>query len=97
MQEFEPGLPAAAVASRLKQAVQRLRDAERNAVLWFAGLKRRRLHRELGYADLKVFAEKELGFSLAKTYPFIRLAEALDALPKLRDSVGTGALLPRAG
>ncbi|MCB1163435.1 HNH endonuclease [bacterium] len=92
MHDYEPGLSAAVVASRLKQSVKLLRDAERSAVLWFAELKRRRLHRELGYPDLRTFAEKELGFSAAKTYQFIRLADALESLPKLRESVATGAL-----
>ena len=92
MSKFAPNLPAAAVDARLRSAVADLRSAERNAVLWFAELMRRRLYRDRGFSSIHAYAEAVLGFSDAKTYQFIRLAESLEKLPGLRASVATGQL-----
>ncbi len=92
MSEFVPNLPAAAVDARLRAAIAELRCAERSAVLWFAELMRRRLYRDCGYSSIHAYAEAVLGFGQAKTYQFIRLAEALDGLPELRASVEAGEM-----
>jgi 5-methylcytosine-specific restriction endonuclease McrA len=92
MSDFVPNLPAAAVDARLRAAVAELRRAERSAVLWFAELMRRRLYRDCGYSSIHAYAEAVLGFGQAKTYQFIRLAEALDGLPELRASVEAGEM-----
>ena len=92
MPEFVPNLPAASVDARLRAAVAELRRAEQNAVLWFAELMRRRLYRDCGYSSIHAYAEAVLGFGRAKTYQFIRLAEALDGLPELRASVEAGEM-----
>jgi hypothetical protein len=92
MSEFVPNLPAAAVDAHLRAAVAELRRAEQNAVLWFAELMRRRLYRDCGYSSIHAYAEAVLSFGQAKTYQFIRLAEALDGLPELRASVEAGEM-----
>ncbi|MBM4117103.1 HNH endonuclease [bacterium] len=92
MSEFAPDLPAAAVDARLRAAVADLRRAPQNAVLWFAELMRRRLYRDCGYASIHAYAEAVLGFSRNKSFQFIRLAESLDRLPGLRDSLSRGEL-----
>ncbi len=92
MSEFVPNLPAAAVDAHLRAAVAKLRRAEQNAVLWFAELIRRRLYRDCGYSSIHAYAEAVLGFGQAKTYQFIRLAESLDGLPRLRASVEAGEM-----
>jgi len=92
MSEFAPDLPASAVDTRLRAAVADLRRAEQSAVLWFAELMRRRLYRDCGYSSIHAYAEAALGFSEAKTYQFIRLAESLERLPGLRASVAIGQL-----
>jgi len=92
MSDFVPNLPAAAVDAHLRVAVAELRRAERNAVLWFAELMRRRLYRDCGHSSIHAYAEAVLGFGQAKIYQFIRLAESLDGLPQLRASVEAGEL-----
>ncbi|MBC8366286.1 HNH endonuclease, partial [bacterium] len=62
------------------------------AVTLFADVLARKLYRGLGYASIHLYAEEALGFSRSKTYEFIRLAEALDELPKLKDQIESGKL-----
>jgi len=92
MSEFLPNLPAAAVDSHLRAAVAELRRAEQSAILWFAELMRRRLYRDCGYASIHAYAEAVLGFSRNKTFQFIHLAESLEQLPRLRESLTRGEL-----
>jgi len=92
MSAFLPNLPAAAVDARLRAAVAELRRAEQNAVLWFAELMRRRLYRDCGYSSIHAYAEQVLGFSRNKTFQFIHLAESLEHLPRLRESLTRGEL-----
>jgi len=92
MSEFLPNLPAAAVDARLRAAVAELRRAERSAVLWFGELMRRRLYRDCGHASIHAYAEAVLGFSRNKTFQFIHLAESLEQLPRLRESLTRGEL-----
>jgi hypothetical protein len=92
MSEFRAGLSAREAHARLSQALIALREAERNAVLWFAEILQRRLYRELGYSSIHLYAAEALGFSPSKTSQFIGLAESLERLPALRQSVATGEL-----
>jgi hypothetical protein len=85
-------LPAAEVHSRLTVALQVLQRAERNAVLWYAEVLRRKLYRDLGYASIQAYSSEALGFSRSKTCQFIRLANQLTGLPRLREAVARGEL-----
>ncbi len=76
----------------LRQALAALREAECNAVTLFAEIMKRRLFRELGFANIHLYASEALGFSRTKTYEFIRLSEALDKLPMLKASIESGKL-----
>jgi len=73
-------------------ALTELRHAERNAMLWFAEVLRRKLFRQLGYASIQQYASEALGFSSGKTSQFIRLSESLRSLPKLNQAVATGEM-----
>lgn len=90
MTEFLPDLPALDVDRRLRAALRELASAERNAVLWFAEVLRRKLYRDLGYGSIHQYAELALGFGTAKTAQFIRLSESLRQLPGLRESLARG-------
>ncbi|MBM4117519.1 hypothetical protein FJ251_07190 [bacterium] len=61
-------------------------------MLWFGELMRRRLYRDCGYASIHAYAEAVLGFSRNKTFQFIHLAESLEHLPRLRESLTRGEL-----
>jgi hypothetical protein len=58
--------------------------------LWFGEVLRRKLYRELGHSSIHQYAAVALGFGKSKTAQFIRLAESLRTLPKLRRSVAKG-------
>jgi len=92
MPAFVTGLPAAEVHSRLKDALVELQRAEKNALLWFSEIARRKRYRELGYSSLQMYATEALGFSQNKTRQFIRLAGVMDELPVLRESIARGEL-----
>ena len=83
---------AKVVHERLLAALAAMRKAESQAVTLFAAVLKGKLYRELGYANIHLYAEDALGFSRSKTYEFIRLAEALDELPKLKDQIESGKL-----
>ncbi len=92
MPVFVSGLPATEVHSRLKDALVELQRAEKNALLWFSEIARRKLFRELGYSSLQMYATEALGFSQNKTGQFIRLAGVMEELPVLRESVTRGEI-----
>ncbi|MBC8426457.1 HNH endonuclease [bacterium] len=85
-------MSAAELHTRLEAALRDLKRAERNAVLLFGEIMRRRLYRDLGYPSIHIYAAEALGFSPSKTSQFVRLAGALEELPKLRRSVALGEL-----
>ncbi|MGD9546497.1 MAG: HNH endonuclease [Candidatus Krumholzibacteriia bacterium] len=89
---FQPGQPAAAAHSSLKQAVRVLDQARHCAVLWFADIMARGLYRDLGFASIQIYAQKELGFSKTRTGDFVRMARKLDDLPQIRKSLETGKI-----
>ena len=45
----------------MKEALAELGRAEKNALLWFADIWKRKLYRELGYSSIKVYASEALG------------------------------------
>ncbi|MFH1844546.1 MAG: hypothetical protein ABIF77_15205 [bacterium] len=77
---FRAGLPARQVHDSLAAALDALMRAERHAVLWFGEVLQRRLFRDLGYSSIQQYGTEALGFSQAKVYQFIRLAERLQQL-----------------
>lgn len=83
-------LAAAEVDRRLRRALRELRQAERNAVLWFAEVQKRKLYRDLGYSSIYHYAGEALGFSRPRIAQFIRLCDCLDDLPALKGSLATG-------
>ena len=85
-------LPPREVHLRLVEALKALERAQRNAVLWFAEVVRRKIYRGMGYSSIYQYAEQELGFKKAKTAQFLRLSESLKELPELRRSVARGEL-----
>lgn len=92
MSNYQPDLPARDVDRRLREALAELRCAERNVALWFAEVLRRKLYRDLGYGSIQQYAELALGFGPGKTAQFVRLAGALEELPRLRRSLSRGEL-----
>jgi 5-methylcytosine-specific restriction endonuclease McrA len=90
--DFAPGLPAAQVDALLRQAVGACDRAHECAVLWFAEVQRRGLHRQLGHASLQLYATQALGFSDNRYHQFKRLADDLDRLPVLREAVEAGEI-----
>ncbi|MBU2501831.1 hypothetical protein KJ682_10930, partial [bacterium] len=60
---FQPGQTAASAHSSLKLAVRVMDQARHCAVLWFADIMARGLYRDLGFASIQIYAQKELGFS----------------------------------
>ncbi|MGD9547176.1 MAG: HNH endonuclease [Candidatus Krumholzibacteriia bacterium] len=89
---FQPGQPAAAAHAALKQAVRIMDQARHCAVLWFADVMARGLYRDLGFASIQIYAQKELGFSRTRTGDFVRMARKLDDLPQIRKSLETGKI-----
>jgi hypothetical protein len=92
MAAFQPNLPAKTVDLQLKQALDELRRAEKNAVLWFAEIQNRKLYEKLGYSSIYQYATVELAFSKGKASQFINLAESMRALPKLKRSLSRGEI-----
>ena len=83
-------LDARTAHEKLRAALIALRQAERNAVVLFGEIHQRKLYRELGYSSIHLYAAQALGFSRTKTYEFIRLAESLEKLPRLKKRVKSG-------
>lgn len=90
MPAFRPSLSAVEVDSCLREALRELGQAEKNAVLWFADVLRRKLYKELGYSSIHQYATLCLGFSQSKMFQFLRLAKSLETLPALKRSVARG-------
>jgi len=90
--EFHAGLSASRAHLGLQQALLAAQSAEKNALLWFADILQRKLFRELGYSSIQAYAGEALGFSPSKTSQFLRLAEALEALPLMRAAAATGEI-----
>jgi hypothetical protein len=83
-------LAATEVDHRLRTALHELQLAERNAVLWFGEVLKRKLFRELGFSSIYQYAGEALGFSPPRTAQFLRLCVSLEELPALKQSVAAG-------
>ena len=92
MPSFKADLPADQVHASLIESLAELQRAEQCAVLWFSEVQRRKLYRDLGFGSLQHYAREALGFSQAKVYQFLRLADALEELPKLREAMASGEI-----
>jgi hypothetical protein len=88
--QFTPDRPPREVDTALRESLEEVRRAEKNAVLWFAEIVRRRLYRDLGFGSIHQYAATRLGFSKVRTAQFLRLAESLESLPRLRESLESG-------
>lgn len=89
---YRQGLSADAADAALRQALEALQRADQCAVLWFAEIANRKLYRELGYSSIHQYASEALGFSRSRTYRFLRLANDLNRLPKLRKALASGRI-----
>jgi len=85
-------MSATDIHARLEAALRELQRAEKNAVLLFGEMLRRKLYQDLGYSSIQTYAAEALGFTPSKTSQFVRLAGALEELPRLRRSVASGEL-----
>ncbi len=85
-------MSASDIHARLEAALSELQRAEKNAVLLFGEILRRKLYRDLGYSSIQAYAAEALSFTPSKTSQFVRLAGALEELPRLRRSVASGEL-----
>jgi 5-methylcytosine-specific restriction endonuclease McrA len=90
--EFRTGLPAASVHEALRSALAHWQFAEGCSVLWFAEVHRRALFRHFGYSSIRQYASEALVFSKSRTNQFLRLSEALERLPQLRQALGAGEI-----
>ena len=90
MTAYTPNLPPAAVHSHLRKSLKELRQAEKNAVLWFGEVMSRKLYRSVGCSSIQQYAAVHLNFKKSKTSQFIRLSYALETLPRLKQSVAKG-------
>lgn len=89
---YTAGLPAARVDAALREALGACDRAQASAVLWFAEVQRRGLHRALGFASLQLYATEALRFSDNRYWQFKRLADDLERLPALRRALARGDL-----
>ncbi|MBE0565108.1 MAG: HNH endonuclease [Krumholzibacteria bacterium] len=85
--EFAPGRPAREADSALKSASSAEAAARQCAVLWFGEILARGLHRELGYASMQQYARVELGYSETRISDFMRLVQALERLPAMKEAL----------
>jgi ribosomal protein L44E len=92
MPSFRADLPASEVHASLLESLAELHRAEQCAVLWFSEVQRRKLYRDLGFGSLQHYAREALGFSDAKVYQFLRLTDALEKLPNLREAMASGEI-----
>ena len=58
---------------------------------WLVEAERAGVHRELGFASLVEYAERRLGFDARTTRERLRVAKALERLPRVRELLRTGA------
>ena len=65
--------------------------ARQCAVLWFGEIMRRKLYRDLGYSSVNRYAREALGFSKTRTGDYVQLANKLEKLPAVKESVASGS------
>ncbi len=92
MPSFVPGLPARQVDCCFARTVRESERVQRNLVLWFADLVRRRLYLELGYTSIYAYSSERHGFSRSRCAQLLRVVGSLEELPELRRSVAAGEM-----
>ncbi len=92
MPSFVPGLPARQVHARFAETLREPERVQRNLVLWFADLVRRRLYVELGYTSIYAYSSERHGFSKSRCAQLLRVVGSLEELPELRRSVAAGEM-----
>ncbi len=92
MPSFVPGLPARQVDRCFARTVRESERVQRNLVLWFADLVRRRLYLELGYTSIYAYSFERHGFSRSRCAQLLRVVGSLEELPELRRSVAAGEM-----
>jgi 5-methylcytosine-specific restriction endonuclease McrA len=90
MPKYEPNLSARRVHANFARTLREAEQAQRNLVLWFADIYRRKLYVELGYTSIYAYTAERHGFSRRRCSAFIRLAESLTDLPVLHRSLAAG-------
>ena len=89
---YAPDQPAAACDLALRRSIHAMDEARKCAVLWFGEIMQRQLYREFGRSSINQYAMQRLGFSKSRTRDFVRLAQQLDALPRVKAAVADGSL-----
>lgn len=89
---FRAGQSAEVVHRELAAASRLWQQAQHQVVIRFAEMQRRRLYRELGYPTMRQYAIEALDFSATRATDFVRLADRLEALPRIRAAVASGEL-----
>ena len=84
---YAPAQPAAACDLALRRSIRAMDEARKCVVLWFGEIMQRQLYREFGHSSINQYAMQRLGFSKSRTGDFIRLAQKLDRLPRVRAAV----------
>ncbi len=92
MPSFVPGLPARQVHARFAETLRESERVQRNLVLWFADLVRRRLYVELGYTSIYAYSSERHGFSKSRCAQLLRVVGSLEELPELRRTVAAGEM-----
>ena len=92
MPEFRSGQGANQAHIALKKSIEIRDQAQHCAVLWFADIMHRKLHRELGFSTMRAYALEGLGFSPTRAGDFITLANKLEKLPTVKEEMSSGKI-----
>ncbi len=92
MASFTPGLPARQVAARFAETLRESERVQRNLVLWFGELVRRKLYLELGYTSIYTYTADRHGFSRSRCSQLLQVVGRLEGLPELKASVTAGEM-----
>jgi hypothetical protein len=80
------------VDGEIRALARKCRATEAAIAVRLAHMKRRGLHRRLGFAAINVYARRTLGFGASKTRGFVEIGERIDRLPKMREAFFAGEL-----
>jgi hypothetical protein len=80
------------VDARLRQISERRAGLDAEEARWLLAARRSGVHRQLGFATLAEYMERVLGYGPRAASERLRVAEALESLPCLRDALSTGQL-----
>jgi len=92
MRAYRPGRSASEIHDELVRALEVAERASGCALLWFAEVLDRHLHRDRGHVSIHAYAIEELGFSPKKTEQFLQLARLVLRFGRLRASLAAGRL-----